>query len=328
MVGSNFIFDHINYLEYHFTKTNLNRGSTYIPLPKHLANKKCIINPKNTADNACFAYAIMATLNHTKIANKPQRISNIMRFINNYSWTNIDSPAGPSEYKAFEKYNDNIALNIFCYVNKENEIRPVFISRNNKTRNYHKNLLMISNEKGTIWHYTAMKSIPAILRGITSKINGDFYCLNCFRFYRTAKIFSEHDDLCNNNDFCLVKMPEDKNKFISSSRGKKTLKNPFIIYADIECLLKPISTCDNSAHNSFTIKTSKHVPCGYSMLVSHAYGKISNTQSVYSGEDCMDVFCYDLNEKVNTIINIPQKPIDPLTGQEVIDFNNAKECFI
>ena len=124
MVGSNFIFDHIDCLEYHFNKINLNRVSTYIPLPKHLANKKCIINPKNTEDNACFAYAIMATLNHAKIANNPRRISNIMRFINNYSWTNIDFPAGPSEYKAFEKYNDNIALNIFCYVNKENEIRP------------------------------------------------------------------------------------------------------------------------------------------------------------------------------------------------------------
>ena len=42
----------------------------------------------------------------------------------------------------------------------------------------------------------------------------------------------------------------------------------------------------------------------------------------------MDDFCYDLNEKVNTIINIPQKPMDPLTQQEVIDFNNAKDCFI
>ena len=62
-------------------------------------------------------------------------------------------------------------------------------------------------------------------------------------------------------------MPEDKNIFISSTPGKNTLKNPFIIYADIECLLKPISTCDNSADNSFTIKTSKHVPSGYSMLV-------------------------------------------------------------
>ena len=127
IVGSNFSFDHIDYLEYHFNKINLNRGNTYIALPKHIANKKFTINPKNTKDNACFAYAIMAALNHTKIANNPQRISNIMRFINNYNWTNIDFPVGPSEYKAFEEYNDNIALNIFCYVNKENEIRPVFI---------------------------------------------------------------------------------------------------------------------------------------------------------------------------------------------------------
>ena len=187
MVGSNFSFDHVGYLEYHFNKINLSRSSTYIPSPKHIANKKCIINPNNIKDNACFAYAIMAALNHTKIANKPQRISNIMRFINNYNWTNIDFPAGPSEHKAFEKYNDNIALNIFFYVSKENEIRPVFISKNNKTCKYHANLLMISNEKGTIWHYTAIKSIPALLHGITSKHNGDYYCLNCFRSYRTAK---------------------------------------------------------------------------------------------------------------------------------------------
>ena len=187
---------------------------------------------------------------------------------------------------------------------------------------------MIPNEKSTVWHYTAIKSIPALLRGIKSKNNGDFYCLNCFRYYKTAKKLAENEDLCNNNDFCLVKMLEDKNEFISSTPGKNTLKNPFIIYADIECSLKPISTCDNSADNSFTIKTSKHVPSGYSILVSHAYDKTKNTQSVYSGKDCIDVFCYDLNEKVNTIINIPQKPMDPLTEQEVIDFNNAKECFI
>ena len=134
----------------------------------------------------------MATLNHAKIANNPQRISKIMRFINNYNWTNIDFPAGPSEYKAFEKYN--IALNIFCYVNKENEIRPVLISKNDKTRNSHENLLMRSNEKSTIWHYTAIKSIPALSRGSTSKNNSDFYCLNCFGSYRTAKKLAEHED--------------------------------------------------------------------------------------------------------------------------------------
>ena len=107
--------------------------------------------------------------------------------------------------------------------------------------------------------HTAIKSIPALLRGIISKNNDDFYCLSCFRSYRTAKKLVEHEDLCNNNDFCLVKMPKDKNKLISSTPGKNTLKNLFIIYADIECLLKPISTCDNCADNYFTIKTRKHV---------------------------------------------------------------------
>ena len=34
------------------------------------------------------------------------------------------------------------------------------------------------------------------------------------------KKLAEHEELCNNNDFCLVKMPEEKNKFISSTPVK------------------------------------------------------------------------------------------------------------
>ena len=35
------------------------------------------------------------------------------------------------------------------------------------------------------WHYLAVKSLPALFRGITSTNNGDFYCLNCFHSYLT-----------------------------------------------------------------------------------------------------------------------------------------------
>ena len=38
---------------------------------------------------------------------------------------------------------------------------------------------------GEIWDYLAVKSLPALLRGITSKHKEDFYCLNCFRSYTT-----------------------------------------------------------------------------------------------------------------------------------------------
>ena len=51
-------------------------------------------------------------LNHQKIPNHPERISNLMPFINNYNWTNLEFPAGHKDYSAFEKNNSEIALNI------------------------------------------------------------------------------------------------------------------------------------------------------------------------------------------------------------------------
>ena len=36
---------------------------------------------------------------------------------------------------------------------------------------------MIPNREG--WHYIAVKKLPALLRGITSKHHCDFYCLSC-----------------------------------------------------------------------------------------------------------------------------------------------------
>ena len=40
-------------------------------------------------------------------------------------------------------------------------------------------LLMIQNREG--WHYFIAKELPALLRGITSKHDGSFYCLKCFQ---------------------------------------------------------------------------------------------------------------------------------------------------
>ena len=70
------------------------------------------------------------------------------------------------------------------------QIRQCYISKHNKTRNTHANLLMITEGHGK-WHYVAIKSISGLLRGITSTHNGDFYCLNCFQLYRTQEKLKE-----------------------------------------------------------------------------------------------------------------------------------------
>ena len=38
------------------------RGSSYLPLPKFIANKKAVINPQN-GDGECFKWAIIAVEN-------------------------------------------------------------------------------------------------------------------------------------------------------------------------------------------------------------------------------------------------------------------------
>ena len=40
---------------------------------------------------------------------------------------------------------------------------------------------------GKKWHYFTVKSLSALLRGITSNHKEDFYCLNCFHSYSTKE---------------------------------------------------------------------------------------------------------------------------------------------
>ena len=44
------------------------------------------------------------------------------------------------------------------------------------------------------------------------------------------------------------------------------MKVPFIIYADMDSLLKKINTCLNNPEKSSTTKITKHVPYGYSFF--------------------------------------------------------------
>ena len=44
--------------------------------------------------------------------------------------------------------------------------------------------------------------------------------------------------------------------------GEESLKVPFIIYADLECLLKKVRSCQNNPKNSYTEKKVKHKPSG------------------------------------------------------------------
>ena len=245
------IYDSVDELYYNLTKVSLSRGGSYIDSLKWLKNKKETINLKNK-DDKCFQYALTVALNYEKIKKDPQRISKIKPFIDQYNWKEIDFSFHGKDWKKFESNNKSIALNILYVPHNTEKIRHAYKSKYNLTRENQVILLMITD--GEKWHYLAVKSLSALFREITGNNHGDFYCLNCFQSYTTASKLKKHKKVCENHDYCYVEMPEENNKILKYNQGEKSMKVPFIIYADLECLLEKINTCHNKPDKSSTTK--------------------------------------------------------------------------
>ena len=123
-------------------------------------------------------------------------------------------------------------------------------------------------------------------------------------------------------------MPDENNKILKFNLGEKSLKHPFIIYANLECLLEKIDTCYNSPEKSYTEKKGKHKPSGYSLVACCSFDKTKTTVNYYRGKDCMKIFCKDLRNQAMKIINYEKKKEIILTDEEKESYENQKNCHI
>ena len=252
-------------------------------------------------------------LNLDKIKKDPQRISKIKPFIDRYNWKDIDFPSTSKDWRKFE-LNNEVALNILYIPHNNKKMQVAYISKNNLTCNKQVISLMITN--GEKWHYLTVKNLPGLLRRITSTHKEDFYCLNCFHSVK----------ICENHDCCNVEMPTKNNNIIKYNQGEKSIKLPFVIYADLECLLQKKSTCQNNPNESSTTEINKHAPSGYLIFTHCSFDKSKNKLSYYRGNDCMKKFCKDLREHATKIINYEKKKMMPQATKEEIYHNKQKIC--
>ena len=242
LIGSELFYDSVDALYYNLNKVSWSRGGSYIDSPKWLKNKKATINPKSN-DDKCFQYALTVALNYQNIKNNPERISKIKPFIDQYNWKDIDFPSHSKDWKKIEPSNKSIALNILYVSLNTEKIKHACKSKYNLNRENQVILLMTTD--GEKWYYLAAKSFSTLFRGITSKHDRDFYCLNCFQSYTTESKLKRHKKVCKNHDYCYVEMPEKDYKILKYNHRGKSMKVPFIIYADLESLLEKTKIINN-----------------------------------------------------------------------------------
>ena len=209
---------------------------------------------------------------------------------------------------------------------KTNKIYLAYKSKHNLTSEKQVILLMITD--GEKWHYIAVTRLSGLLRGVTGNHNGDFYCLNCFHAYTTKNKLETHKRICENHDYCHVEMPKEHNKIKKYNQGEKSIRSPFIIYADLECLLEKINTCYSNLEKSLTTEINKHIPSGYSLFTNCSFDKTKNKLDYYRGDNCMEKFCKDLRERATKTINHEKTEIIPLTRKKEKKHNKQEVCYI
>ena len=123
-------------------------------------------------------------------------------------------------------------------------------------------------------------------------------------------------------------MPEEGRNILKYSPGDKSLKAPFIIYADLECLLKKEQSCENSPKNSYTQRKAKHKPSGYSLSLICSFDDTKHRRKFYRRKDCIDKICEHLKELATEIINYKEKEMIPLTYNKIKSYEKQKACHI
>ena len=125
---------------------------------------------------------------------------------------------------------------------------------------------------GEKWHYLTVRSLSALLKGITSKHKDDYYCLNCFHSLASNKSLEKHIKVCEDKYYCYTETLK-KGESLEYHSGVKSMKASCIIIADIESLLRKMDTCANDPGKSSTEKKNKHEICGYSLFTDGSFDK-------------------------------------------------------
>ena len=87
---------------------------------------------------------------------------------------------------------------------KKEKICPPYVSRHNLNQEKQVVLSVIWNGDKQRWQYFAAKELSELLKGITSKHHGDFYCLNCFHSFATKNNLQSDKRVCEKKKIIIM----------------------------------------------------------------------------------------------------------------------------
>ena len=321
--GSGWIFYKIIKLELHTVSYRPLRGSTWIPLPKELADKKAIINMKNK-DNKCFMWNVLRALNLKK-DNSERVDTELMEKEDTLNMKGIEYPVNLKDIDRFEKQNPEISITVLGF-NENDKVYPLRSSDHIYIRKH--NIILLLIERDGVKHYCLVKNSSRLLsKQVSAHKGGTHICFRCLNPFWSHKSLEKHWEYCRNHEAVKINMPE-KGTMLRFKHHERSEKLPFIIYADTEALIKKMQNCDPNPQNSYTKKYQKHEPISFSYYIKSFDDNVYKSKlRKYKGKDAMKKFVEWIEEDVKDIANISDVEMI-ISSDELKQFNEATKCWI
>ena len=223
----------------------------------------------------------------------------------------------------FEKQNPGIGVNAFGYDKSVHILRINKIDPQNAI-----DLLLITDGKEK-QHYWWIKSFSRLLSAQVSMHDGVIYfCKRCLNHFSKPEKLNDHIEVCKENSACKIEVLK-PGETIEFKNHKKSMRVPFVIYADFEAVSEKIDSATPNPEKSFTEKYQKHTPSGFCYYVKKDGVENYAEPVVYRGEDCVEKLCAMIEDEVKEIGAI-YKNIVPLemTAEDNKKFQSAVDCHI
>ena len=317
--GSNWALDKVLGVNLHIVKYKPFKGSSYIPLPAKLANKRAIVNVQNT-DQKCFMWSVLAALHQPP--KNAQRVTKYEKYQDELDFTDIPFPVRVSDVPKFEKKN-GLSVNVFGY--EKSEVYPIHLTKERGVR--HVDLLVISKDEKS--HYCWIKNFNGLLFDQNNHKEQYHYCHYCLHGFTKKTLLDKHIPYCQVHGAQRTEMPDEDNKWLKYTDVSKQLKSPYVVYADFECILERIYGCQPDPKTSSTIKLAKHVPSGFTYKVVGLTDDLTEDHVTYRGPNAAEVFVEHMIKLEERLINKLRNPKSmEMTDEDFENFRNATHCSI
>lgn len=353
-MGSGWTLSEIVELVVNNNKYNCFTGDGFIPLPLSIKNKKAIINVKNH-DNMCFKWAVLAAL-HPPEKNS-HRVIKYYEFRNELNFGDISFPVSLNDIDVFERLNETLSINVYALEKEKNEktkkvetiVVPIRLTSVCKKNHIHLLLLndnvndnAMNDEKNNTSslaslihnhtsksHYCYIKDLSKLLTSQLTEKNRKkkFLCDRCLHYFYTKEKLEDHSLNCVQQNHCKITLPSPENRWLYFQNFKHQLEVPFVVYADIECFLSPISELDKDRTPSGCYQ--RHIANSVGYYFHSRNNQMSSYYKAYSNSDCITWFANELHmiaKKVWTILHEKAEMI--FTEIDKINFENAMKCYI